>query len=337
MNADALLDEFRALGGVAENVRIGDGAFGRGVLVVDPAKPARVHASVNLLFPLEHMELHGEQLRMKPGAYPERESAFFDAYQQHFGWSAGGYDYERRSQERWSTLPDEIRAYIASMGGLNNDQPRFAPPALDACLVHFVYSRQFEYEDGLYLVPIVDLVNHASVAPSYIYEEGIGVTSALDGELRVRYNVFDEWMLMMIYGFSDRALFAYSMGITVGLHNGISLSIGRSAGITDVRDGIAYPKMQQSNGTIELTNLMLGNLNNPKSPRAIFRRLMDGVLTQPEADETFDVIRQFNVMKFLELLRLLRGNRGELIDQLTVAALNQLEALASCVGAMESP
>ena len=46
MNSDGawneMLDEFRALGGVAENIRLGHGVFGRGLFPIDPAKPIRI-------------------------------------------------------------------------------------------------------------------------------------------------------------------------------------------------------------------------------------------------------------------------------------------------------
>ena len=44
---EELLAEFRALGGVAENVRLGRGRSGRGIFVVDPGNPRRVSRDVS--------------------------------------------------------------------------------------------------------------------------------------------------------------------------------------------------------------------------------------------------------------------------------------------------
>ena len=53
MSADDLwndmLNEFRALGGVAENIRIGHGPFGRGLFPIDPKKPVSISIPESLL------------------------------------------------------------------------------------------------------------------------------------------------------------------------------------------------------------------------------------------------------------------------------------------------
>src|SRR6266480_2604064 len=47
-----LLDEFRALGGTADNIRLGDGQFGRGLFPVDGTKPVAIHIPDSLLVPV---------------------------------------------------------------------------------------------------------------------------------------------------------------------------------------------------------------------------------------------------------------------------------------------
>ena len=54
---DELLDEFRALGGTADNIRLGHGEFGRGLFPVDPAKPVVIDIPDNLLVATADMVL----------------------------------------------------------------------------------------------------------------------------------------------------------------------------------------------------------------------------------------------------------------------------------------
>lgn len=46
---DGILDDFRALGGTASNIRLGEGRFGRGLIPTDPNLPVRIHVPENLL------------------------------------------------------------------------------------------------------------------------------------------------------------------------------------------------------------------------------------------------------------------------------------------------
>ena len=93
MNWEDLLTEFRALGGVADNVAIRQGSLGRGVFPVDPEKPVRLRAAPNLLVPSADTELRGGRLVVKASSnLGERERIFFERYQQEFLWGAGTLD-----------------------------------------------------------------------------------------------------------------------------------------------------------------------------------------------------------------------------------------------------
>jgi len=46
---EEMLEEFRALGGVAENIRLDDGPLGRGLFPIDAASPIRIFIPESLL------------------------------------------------------------------------------------------------------------------------------------------------------------------------------------------------------------------------------------------------------------------------------------------------
>src|SRR5690348_219316 len=81
MNTDSawneMLDEFRALGGVAENIRLGHGAFGRGLFPIDPAKPIEISIPENLLVSSSHVDIENGVFRVSSeSAVGARERAF---------------------------------------------------------------------------------------------------------------------------------------------------------------------------------------------------------------------------------------------------------------------
>ena len=86
-----MLVEFRALGGTADNIRLGRGEFGRGIFPVDPAKPIAIRIPDNLLVAVEDMIFASGVPRVGPDAKTgDREKAWLDRYQEEFAWGGGG-------------------------------------------------------------------------------------------------------------------------------------------------------------------------------------------------------------------------------------------------------
>lgn len=58
-----LIEEFRRLGGSADNICLRAGPFGRGVFPVDPSQPMLVRAPENFLLPVEEAAFQGDERR----------------------------------------------------------------------------------------------------------------------------------------------------------------------------------------------------------------------------------------------------------------------------------
>ena len=65
---DEMIEEFRALGGVADNIEQGCGALGRGLFPVDPKKNVRIFVPENLLINVKEVVFESGLLRVKEGA-----------------------------------------------------------------------------------------------------------------------------------------------------------------------------------------------------------------------------------------------------------------------------
>src|SRR5579862_3829466 len=200
-----------------------------------------------------------------------RERAFFETLHANFGWGAGLFDEMRQAQQAWSELPPDVVGYIANMGGTRNPEMRFIEPSSDHCFYHFIKSRDFLYDSNLYLAPLIDLVNHSSLVPTYVLESGIGVHGTFPDEMLVRYNLVDSWAYALVYGFAEPAPQAYSLGITVGIFGRNQLVIDRDVGEIDIRAGIRYPTLHIEGDVLHVSHLLLGNLQTP-----IFRARSSG-------------------------------------------------------------
>lgn len=332
MTWDELIAEFRDLGGISENVRVAEGPLGRGVFAIDSGKPAALFAPRSLLVPVDSLEVRNGQLETNSDEVGKRERVFFNNYQKHFGWGAGGFDEAWQAQASWNALPFAVVDFIKRMGALDRPELRFLPPSEDICSYFYVRNREFGFDGRLYLVPVVDLTNNASGAVGRVWNEGIGVRGIFETEVFLRYNISDAWAHTVSYGFSDRNPFAYSVEVEVAVREK-QLRINRAFAQVDIRDGILFPRTDIAGNVVTLQQLMLGNSTMMDVPRAVFRKIMEPHLTTLEADDTLDGLLQFNRMKFLDLLRILERYESPLITVLKQGAINQLEALSSIVGA----
>lgn len=334
MNWEELLAQFRSLGGIFQNVRIGEGESGRGVFVVDPAKPALLLAPRNLLVPIGDVEVRDGHLAIKPeSSIGVRERAFFETYQRYFGWSAGLYDEIVQQQTQWYELPADIKRLICTMGAVANPEARFHPPTVEACLKGYLETRDLYFEGKPHLAPILEIVNHSPSGRDYGSKDGLSVAGTFEGEVLARYNVRDAWAVALHYGFAHRSPYAYSLAIAVDVHGQKRLSIDRETGGIRLIDGVRFPRRDDDGDVIKLANLMLGNSNGMDLPRAVFRKLMSAELTVAQADEVFDGIAFYNRGRFLDTLTALSKYDGNVVRMLRAAAIHQLHALSACVGA----
>jgi hypothetical protein len=333
MRWEELAEEFRSLGGVFENTRIGKGAAGRGVFVLDPARPAIVHTPRNLLVPIGDVEVRDGHLTLKAhSGIGARERAFFETYHRDFGWSAGLFDEIERQQSDWHQLPGDLKRLICTMGAIGNPENRFSPPTAAVCLKSYVETRDLSFEGKPHIAPMLEMVNHSPDGRDYATHDGLVVAGTFEFEVLARYNVRDAWSVALHYGFAQRSPYAYSLAIAVELYGGKRLSIGRDVTATRSIEGVPYPQRHDDDSQISLAHLMLGNSNAVDLPRAVFRNVMKRELTTAQADEVFDGLAFYNRQRFRDALEMLADHDGNVVKMLRSAASHQLHALSACVG-----
>jgi hypothetical protein len=329
---DDLLAEYRALGGIAENVCVRTGSRGRGIFLIDSARPARLHTPLALNVPVPSIELRDGALTTSSPALGTRERAFFEAYERHFGWGAGGRNESLDELRRWYDLPEALRALIRSTAGANDLAGRFAEPTEHASFGHYLQMRKFELPGGEFIVPMIDLVNHGGTTP-YGFKDGYFVEGAFDDEMLVSYNSSDPWGIAISHGFPAASPFAYSICLSSALPDGRTLSVARLYDVTTVGNQMQLPRVDDHGEALVLSFLLLGFAPAPDLPRAIFRKLLARHLPAHEIDRVFDGIAHYNRQYFLRVLRAARTCNGALPRALEDAAIEQLETLSACIGA----
>lgn len=319
---DAMLAEFHALGGTADNVMLRQGPRGRGVFPIDPGKPVRLHAPGNLLVCAEDTEIRDGQLVVKASAIlGERERAFFDNYQRDFAWGAGIFDHLWRSQLEWSLLPREIRD-VLPVG-----RSRFAEPSIELCHKQYMRTRSIDYRGSLAVMPVVELTNHGSGYQGYRLDDGVVVSGVFDGEVLVNYGIADCWDMATDYGFCDAREHAYGLKGAFDFE-GYRIEISHSLKAGERSDDCVLPAVRVEDDTVRFSFLTLGNSKFPQRPRLTFRRLTENTPIQ-RPDDLFELIHRYNRQLLLRFLDRSEGSTMPLVTMLRGAAHQQLETLSS--------
>ena len=330
---DDMLDEFRALGGTADNICLKEGPFGRGLFPRDPSKPIRIHIPENLLVDLKHVCFADNEFRVAPDApVGFREKAFLENYERDFSWGAG-HQYEEGLLQMMSEAPPELRALLEAPFGLN---PWLAGPTPGAIQDRFLTARVIHREGVTVVMPIIELANYGNLA-EYGGENGVKLSGQFSGEVLVHYEFSDPLEIFRHWGFaSDSESFALSLPMALERKSG-PLFIGREVGSSAIfKPGRKpyFPDLSIESGKITLSYLMLGHKKYPRLARGIFYRIMRQA-GRSDAEETFDLIQHINRMQFYNLAAASEAAAPALGRLLRSVARYQLEAMSHSIGTRE--
>jgi hypothetical protein len=334
---ETLLAEFLALGGIAENITLRQGPLGRGVFPVDPVKPVLLRVPPNLLVPTTDVELRDGNLVTKASStLGERERAFFDRYQREMSWGAGLSLQLWQAQREWNQLPQAVQTTLREIGWIVGLDSRFSEPSEDLCFERYMLTRQIQHGDGSFLMPMLELVNHNDRAEGFSHGDRIGnglaVSGVFEGEVLVKYNVFDCWGMALFHGFCHATDYALSLAFSCQSDNS-RVEIHYDCNRYERYKTVALPVVRvEEDGTVDFSFLMLGHVRYPRLPRAIFHHVTkDTPIKRP--DELFDLIQHYNRMQLLKFLRVSEGAATPLVDMLRGAAYHQLAGLSNHWGA----
>ena len=324
---DDLLEEFRALGGTAENICVGQGQFGRGIFPADPSRPVAIQIPHNLLVEASHMIFVNGVPRVGPAAaVGDRERAWLNRYQDQFGWGGGGGDEVNRMFEAASALPPEMRETLRTRYGLGH---LFHEPDDELIQQRFFQMRSITYQNKSVVMPIVEMVNHGG-GVRYDLSQAVGLRGNFTGEVLVQYSDVDSFDYFLSWGFATERPVAFSLPLegTLGKER---LEVGQAfnARVTSKRNWI--PEVKRNRDPVQLTFVLLGNIQFPRLPKGIFYQLMREGGHQG-FEEAFDHIHHCNRLQFLSLLDELEGFDLAIARSLRAMARHQLRAMSFCFG-----
>ena len=322
-----LLTEFRALGGIAENICLREGAHGRGLFPVDPAKPVAIRIPENLLADSAWAEFPDGAFRLASAApLGTRERTFLEEYQNTVSWGGGGRQHLEQIVEQAQQLPPELRQ---SLGTEFHCGPWFAEPSNGLIGELFVASRPVRYKGRKVFMPFIELANHGA-GPPIATGDGVAIHGTFSGEVLLKYANFDAHGMFMTWGFAADQPQAFSIAIQ-GKVGGRPAQIGRELGALDPTQEVWFPRHSQTHGIIQLEFLMIGNKRHPRASKHIFHTLMQNA-GYSNFETAFETIQHANRMHFLKLLALVEDVEGKMAHTIRRVARFQLQAMSYCYG-----
>lgn len=320
-----MLDEFRVLGGTAENVRLGYGAFGRGIFPVDPAKPVVIRIPDSMLVPLDHVTFDNDVFRVSDASWiSERGRNFLEQYERDFAWGTGARAEIETVLAGMQALPENLRERLAKNFLDNLPQP-VIPELVQKV---FLRTRAISSGDRPVVMPIIELANHGGSA-RYDTTWGVSLQGQFEGEVLVRYSVpADPYGVFSSWLFPSQEPLAFSIPITYNM-GGRELRIGRAFEEDEPAPWI--PKISVTGNTVSLNYMLLGHQQFPRVPRAAFYKALANAGLEPQ-NEAFEAIQHANRQLFLDLIGELEGIDSPAVRPLRTMARYQLNALSSYFG-----
>lgn len=320
-----MLDEFRALGGTADNIRLGYGAFGRGLFPVDPAKPVLIRIPESLLLPLDHVTFDNDVFRVSDAAWVnERGRAFLEQYERDFAWGTEARTELEHVLSGIQALPDRLQDLL-----VEKSFGRFLRPVTpELAQKIFLGTRAITVGGRPVIMPIVELANHGGSA-RYHTERGVSLQGRFEGEVLVRYCITaDPFHLFPNWFFASQESLAFSMPTTYNV-GGREFRIGRD--FEEDEPAPWVPKVSVTGNTISLSYMLLGHRQFPRVPRGAFYKAMANAGLEPQ-NEAFEAIQHANRQLFLDLIGELEAVDLPVVPLLRTMALYQLNALSSYFG-----
>ena len=318
----AFLDEFRSLGGRAENVMQRKGKLGMGIFPIDPSKPVDLFIPSALLVPKDNVELLDGNVVIKDTQnFPQGYSDWFRKYQDAYSWGAEGREQTLAFEKGLKELPKNIKDLLKSYGLFDPDG-RFPEEDLDnEILQRFLLTRCINYQGVTNIMPMIDLVNHSPAAKNYdVSNDGIAIGGMHEGEVLVRYNIMDPIRRFFGYGFNSQESNGYSLRCRIQ-HKDV---------LVIVQGGQSERPLQPCKVTFKedrflVQQPLLGSMRTPRLPRTLFLQACKD-FEQIDANELFDQIQQSNTLSLIKLLRELNQIESEIATSLRICCLDQMAA-----------
>jgi hypothetical protein len=328
MEFPEILEKFRALGGVADNVELRHGQIGRGIFPINPNLPIKIKAPAHLLASPSWLHLDRDnhiRVNKRLGLEPAFIS-FYEDYQKFFGWSNGGLEELSAHHSALRGLSKTLKQYLLLFGWVKSD---FDSKTINNHMNDYFVSRQIGIENESKLMPMLELINHSSTGKQYIIKDGVHVKGVFETEVLTCYRKnFDAFHFFRNYHFATGTSTALSCNVKIEVPDIGTINISRFDSTFDIKDGVIRSKITKNNSEINISFLELVSDGKITSPRKEFAdRMHEFHLPAHTSNEIFDGLIIHNRKALEDMIVECKLSSNRIAKELESIAVKQLELL----------
>jgi hypothetical protein len=315
---DAMLAEFRALGGVAQNVCRCEGPNGPGIFAIDPTRQMRLNVPDALLVDTGHVRFEDGVLRLADEApHAPRARTFIESYYADFSWGP------QSDCTAFVTARDGMPAQLRRLLAFHLNTGAVTGNRAEQIQDRFLVTRRIRKNGTSRLMLLMELINHAPHGMPWDMRDGIGFCGHFESEAFMRYRKGDALDFAWTWGFVSEEPRAFSLRLLLrDSPHGVLVTreAFRGAGAEAETPREPHP------GLLHFPRLLLANRENPGAARAQFlERLQD----RADAGVLFDRIVAANQAALTQLERAAQAWDTALGAMLANACARQQKILAS--------
>jgi len=292
-NWDFLLSEFRRLGGIADNICLKEGNYGRGIFPVNPSLKARIFTPSRLLVKKDDIYLEDNKLRIKREKnYNKEVKNFFNFYQDNFSWGSGCKDTTELFEKGLSLFNSKLKQLIKQYALVDIDL-RHKGQWKSVVKTQFLNSRSFKFGNYSFIAPVLELINHKVKSLSFITNyKGIRSPNypALNGEIRHSYNDMSPLSRFFSYGFFSEETIVFSVPFSIKIPDQHIYIFCNGMSLND-----DFMTIKQSDKKIILKGLPIADINNPKLPNDYLSEILRRIGHDYTSKDLLSKILQYNI------------------------------------------
>jgi len=315
---DSLFSQFNALGGVAQNVLVREGRFGRGVFPIDLKSSSIIFTPAKLLVDYSNLELVDERIRIKDkSTFAPKDAEFIECCYTNYCWRNQGCLPSRKFLNLLSSLPLIVQTLLVDYGFVSQDNFKTSITENDI-FKRFLDERNVHFGKRRVLAPVWDLINHSTFAQSFrLSLAGIKSPSFFNGSDEVLQNYAPRCSPIYLwshYGFSAKCIVSYSIPFITRVNNE-NLTI-ECVGHQHDNHGTDTPNLRMEDRRFVIQSMPVGSISKTL-PYVQFKRSMQRYgLSANESYDLFSDIQEKNI-----------AARSLLIDHLNDCDLEGVSAL----------
>ena len=219
---ELIVKNFRQLGGIADNVELRKGQFGRGVFKSNPERRSLIMTPENVLIERNNVVLNEGNIVIKFDPAMTREAKeFAEYYYNLFSWGNGGNRDSQSFLKQITSLPTSVKNALERHRFIDKRILNYRDNT-ETLLERFIDERAFQFKGKSVLVPMLELVNHSNYSPPFrVTKNGLETPpgEAECQEILHKYSGKNSAMsLWRSYGFTAKSIVSFSVPFEITIN-----------------------------------------------------------------------------------------------------------------------